>query len=1012
MNTLNLFQSNSFLRNHDASRPLLAGLLLAVMIGAGVPAHAAPPNDNFTNRITLSGANVTTTGTNINATVEPGEPNHGAPWGKTGGKSIWWTWTAPCAGYVTVTDIANFNHLLAVYTGSALTNLVWVGGDYDSSGYGTYASFDVTPGAIYQIAVDGQSGASGTNTLTLSLQPPPANDNFTNAIALTGASVTTSGSNVAATKEPGEPNHNGTVGGRSVWWSWTAPVGGRVTVSASGSLSKVVAVYTGSSVARLTAVAGAAASFSYPATATFDAVAATVYQIAVDGSTTNDFTSNITLQIALQLPPANDNFANATAITGTKVLVSASNISATKEPGEPNHAGYAGGRSVWWTWTAPLSGHYAVVLSGPFNVLLGIYTGTSVSALTTVASAYAITNANARATFSAVAGATYEIAVDGENAVSDYFNFALTLPPLNDDFANAFTLANTNQAINASNIGATKEPGEPAHGGDDGGASVWWTWTAPASGRVVISATPISGLTPTIGVYTGNAVSNLVTIASGVGWSTTASAYAVFDTIAGTAYAIAVDGQYGEKGMFSLMAQFVTAPPNDNFARRLPLTNTANNVWYVTGSDFGATEEPGETAGGTASVWWTWTAPTNGEALIEFESLGYPGAIQFPWLEVSTGSTISNLTRVYARVEFAGDQTYDDGRFPVTAGTTYQICAATRTSGPGNYFLRLTFEPPPPNDNFANRITITNTDFLFQYGYLYMNGYNVSATKETGEPLHGGPSFPYGGKSVWWTWTAPGSGTASVGVNPIRYTFSSMVGVYTGTAVNALTRTTNCYSTCTSGACGVAFPITAGTTYQIAADGGGSYGDSGEFTLELDISIDTNAPTVAITAPTNGQTVAASALTVIGTASDPKGPGSASFSSGVKLVEVRLNGGAWLAATGTNNWSQNLTLASGNNLIEARARDAAGNYSSLAAASVMFGNSITSVQITGSVAQIGFLSTIGKTYTLECASNLIPRVTWAPVAGASAAGTGALMTLSETNCAAHPQRFYRVRVDN
>ena len=249
---------------------------------------------------------------------------------------------------------------------------------------------------------------------------------------------------------------------------------------------------------------------------------------------------------------------------------------------------------------------------------------------------------------------------------------------------------------------------------------------------------------------------------------------------------------------------------------------------------------------------------------------------------------------------------------------------------------------------------------------------------------------------------------ASVAVTPTRYTFSSMVGVYTGTAVNALTRATNCYSTCPNGSCQVAFPIIAGTTYQIAADGGGSYGDSGEFTLELDF----NAPTVAITAPANGQTVAASALTVTGTASDPQGPGIPRFSSGVKLVEVRLNGGAWLAATGTNNWSQNLTLASGNNLIEARARDAVGNYSSLAAANVRFGNSITNVQLTGSVARIAFLSTIGKTYTLECVSNLLPPVTWAPVAGASAVGTGAPMTLSDTNCAAHPQRFYRVRVNN
>ena len=54
-------------------------------------------------------------------------------------------------------------------------------------------------------------------------QAAPANDNFANAIVLTGNTLTTSGSNVAATKEAGEPNHAGNSGGASVWWSWTAP---------------------------------------------------------------------------------------------------------------------------------------------------------------------------------------------------------------------------------------------------------------------------------------------------------------------------------------------------------------------------------------------------------------------------------------------------------------------------------------------------------------------------------------------------------------------------------------------------------------------------------------------------------------------------------------------------------------------------------------------------------------------------------------------------------------------
>ncbi len=45
--------------------------------------------------------------------------------------------------------------------------------------------------------------------------------------------------------------------------------------------------------------------------------------------------------------PANDRFSNRIAITSTNIIVMGSNVAATKESGEPNHAGNLGGSSVW-----------------------------------------------------------------------------------------------------------------------------------------------------------------------------------------------------------------------------------------------------------------------------------------------------------------------------------------------------------------------------------------------------------------------------------------------------------------------------------------------------------------------------------------------------------------------------------------------------------------------------------------------------------------------------------------
>ena len=84
--------------------------------------------------------------------------------------------------------------------------------------------------------------------------------------------------------------------------------------------------------------------------------------------------------------PANDRFSSRIAITSTNITVLGSNVGATKESGEPNHAGNVGGSSVWWSWTAPTNGELRVTTDGSdFDTLLGVYTGPRANALTVIA---------------------------------------------------------------------------------------------------------------------------------------------------------------------------------------------------------------------------------------------------------------------------------------------------------------------------------------------------------------------------------------------------------------------------------------------------------------------------------------------------------------------------------------------------------------------------------------------------------------------------------------------------
>jgi hypothetical protein len=84
---------------------------------------------------------------------------------------------------------------------------------------------------------------------------------------------------------------------------------------------------------------------------------------------------------------------------------------------------------------------------------------------------------------------------------------ALAAPPSNDNFANAQTLSGAFPIVVHGTLSeATQEPGEPE---DQYGASVWYSWTAPSTGRVTIDTCGGQSFAPITFVYTGPSVSQL-----------------------------------------------------------------------------------------------------------------------------------------------------------------------------------------------------------------------------------------------------------------------------------------------------------------------------------------------------------------------------------------------------------------------------------------------------------------------------------------------------------------------
>ncbi len=129
---------------------------------------------------------------------------------------------------------------------------------------------------------------------------------------------------------------------------------------------------------------------------------------------------------------------------------------------------------------------------------------------------------------------------------------------------------------------------------------------------------------------------------------------------------------------------------------------------------------------------------------------------------------------------------------------------------------------PPVNDDFAAAAVLATAGGT-------ITGTNLGSDSEAGEPDHA--STGYGAlHSVWYSWTPETSGEALV--DTCNSGFNTRLGVYTGSAVDALTPVVANEDSGGPGCPGTAwaelsFAATAGITYRIAVDTSGGVDSSG-----------------------------------------------------------------------------------------------------------------------------------------------------------------------------------------
>ena len=591
----------------------------------------------------------------------------------------------------------------------------------------------------------------------------PANDDFAQRISLTGASLTVTGFCGSATREVDEPDNFDLP---SVWWSWTAPQTGPVTLTSDSAYS--LAVFTGAELTNLTLVSSAMWDPFAHARLVFSATAGTTYPIAVTASSPWEGPSPVQLTLTPSLPPA----ITITSPTNYATLVSGADFEVLVDV-------VSGG--------API----ARVEFYSDGYLLGTSTNAP----------YSFTFTNAGSTF----WGGYHLqarAVDAaglDARTEELVLFAQPPAPPNDNFADRIWLTGAWVAVTGTVVNATTEPGEPGPG-----YSAWWVWTAPTGG--VYTVTADSQLT----VFTGNVLSNLITVAQGTYLAGFGFSRAVIQATAGKTYALALSGNSA--------AHLSIVPSTPPVVRFLSPTNSLD---LVSGQPLRLEAEAVDSDGHVTNVdFYVWDNPT--------ASFRWLGAVTAPPFAITTSLLATN----WVNGSLWAYATDDAGLLGVSEGVGVAVHPPY---------------PRPANDDFAQRIELTGAS-------LVATGTTAYATSEPGEPTPG--------NSVWWAWTAPASGPVTIALTQAEnYAYLT---VYSGGSLSNLTQVAQLVNDDVWLPRWLTFNAQAGTNYKIAAL---SYGGPIAFRVAM-----SQPPAVILRSPTNESVVLfGTTVTFAAEASDPEG---------------------------------------------------------------------------------------------------------------------------------------------
>ncbi len=660
----------------------------------------------------------------------------------------------------------------------------------------------------YTVTVTNAHGSATSSPAILEVVTVAANDAFAGRIALNTSPVAVEGQFLGATRETSEPAHNGTASGGSLWWSWTAPSAGFVTVDVVGSsVPAVVRAYTGTAVGALTAVPAvvAYAATNTAARTTFAVTAGTTYQIAVERSAGN---SAGTARLALNYSYHVTTFAGAPGESGTTngtgtaarftgprgIARDASGNLYVAENGTIRKITPAGVVTTHATGTPSSSSHLGIDAAG--NLYVSDWTNHVIRKITPAGavSVFAGTAGQNGSTDGTGAGARFYypagVAVDasGNVYVADYYNAAIRKITPAGVVTTLAGSANSSDYVDAVGTEAR--------------------FVAP-------QYLALSG--STLFVIDGSGTSTrLRAIALGTATVTTLAS----DTDALSNGITSLGSDPVGNAYIGMLGEVRRVTPTGGVTRILGGT-PSNNTNYLSGDGLHATFRYvwGLIGDSTGNLWFTSDNTVHRAAP---SSLALAPIV----FAAPTSATVAIGANVNLAVTAFGGPTvsyqWNKGGVPLSGRTGPTLALSSVTVGDsGSYTVTvsnpsgtvtsaaavLTVQAPPANDAFASATLLSGAN-------ASGTGNNYGAGRDAGEPVI---TAAAAGRTVWWNWVAPADGTLAVdaGGSTIKVALAAFSGANVG-ALQLLAQDDNLTGNDTAR---FYLSVVAGTTYHFALDG-------------------------------------------------------------------------------------------------------------------------------------------------------------------------------------------------